>query len=274
MQRTLLAASIALFSANVLASEVYLDANYKSHDVGAIKLGSDFGFTGLDLSAEVQTVKGNYDKTELEAAYQFNITENWYVTPSVNYVFNKSMQIKGANITDYGVMPFVDGNAQWVGMGAWATATQYDLTRTNVAKFGLKTGYQFNNGLFASARFRHEIGGAQLKVNSTTHTAHLARGSKDEIVPVAQGSYQLSSNKELKTNRWDLTLGYDAKDIAPLVAQYNYVHKNFSGPIKGSDKSHEMKLVYTGFGDAQPYVEYTANESRDNEFKAGLRYTF
>ncbi|CAH0525508.1 hypothetical protein [Vibrio hippocampi] len=274
MKFKLTALTALVLSTNTMA-DIYVDANYKSHDIGAVKVGSNFGLEGLDVNAEVSTVKGNYDKTELEAAYQFNITSNWYVTPSANYVFNKKMSgLIGSNYSIDDTY-FIDNDGKEItGLGFTGSEEVEQFERTNVAKFSLKTGYNFDNGFYTAARFRHEMGGTKLISESTAYGAYIERIGNDSKKPVLTKLGTKSSSEELKTNRWDLTVGYDASEFAPIAAQYNYVHRDYSGVFTGQEKSHEMKLVYTGFESAAPYIEYTANESRDNELKAGFHYTF
>jgi|GEM_PF-2624872 len=161
---------------------------------------------------------------------------------------------------------------------------------SNVAKFGIKGGYTFDNGLYTTARYRYEIS-----------------DGKGEYAPVP--NYNLvEANHKTKVHRVDLTLGYNIVDTVDLSANYIVKRADIDGHLKlaplgtadgdATAKSQELELkaVLTSFGDLKPYAQYTykskthlkgegaldngtplsLNEKykNDNVFKIGVQYSF
>ncbi|MDC5804990.1 hypothetical protein OPW36_19600 [Vibrio europaeus] len=171
------------------------------------------------------------------------------------------------------------------------TATYKD---SNVAKFGIKSGYTFDNGLYTAARYRYEISDGK------------GEFSAYEGLNSATGN---SSHKS-KVHRVDLTVGYNVMDTVDLSANYIVKRADIDGKLSvksnkdltgngdATAKSQELELkaVLTSFGDLKPYVQYTykgrtqlkgsastsdnlnfsLNEKykNDNVFKIGVQYSF
>ncbi|MCG9580507.1 hypothetical protein L1D13_24885 [Vibrio tubiashii] len=161
---------------------------------------------------------------------------------------------------------------------------------SNVAKFGIKGGYTFDNGLYTAARYRYEIS-----------------DGKGDYSPLP--NYKLvEANHKSKVHRVDLTVGYNVADTIDLSANYIVKRADIDGHLKvepfgtangdASAKSQELELkaVLTSFGDLKPYAQYTykgkthlkgsgsrddgmplsVNEKykNDNVFKIGVQYSF
>lgn len=165
---------------------------------------------------------------------------------------------------------------------------------SNIAKFGIKGGYTFDNGLYTAARYRYEISDGK------------GEFSAYEGLNSATGN---GSHKS-KVHRVDLTVGYNVMDTVDLSANYIVKradidgklsvksNKNLTGNGDATAKSQELELkaVLTSFGDLKPYVQYTykgrtqlkgsastsdnlnfsLNEKykNDNVFKIGVQYSF
>ncbi|WP_414932501.1 hypothetical protein [Vibrio europaeus] len=173
----------------------------------------------------------------------------------------------------------------------YGSATYKD---SNVAKFGLKAGYDFGNGLYTAARYRYEISDGK------------GEFSAYEGLNSATGN---GSHKS-KVHRVDLTVGYNVMDTVDLSANYIVKRADIDGKLSvksnkdltgngdATAKSQELELkaVLTSFGDLKPYVQYTykgrtqlkgsastsdnlnfsLNEKykNDNVFKIGVQYSF
>ncbi|AIW16068.1 hypothetical protein IX91_18380 [Vibrio tubiashii ATCC 19109] len=163
---------------------------------------------------------------------------------------------------------------------------------SNIAKFGIKGGYAFDNGLYTAARYRYEISDGKGEF-SATQGLNSATGN---------GSHKS------KVHRVDLTVGYNVADTVDLSANYIVKRADIDGHLKvepfgtangdASAKSQELELkaVLTSFGDLKPYAQYTykgkthlkgsgsrddgmplsVNEKykNDNVFKIGVQYSF
>ncbi|NOI80187.1 hypothetical protein F0237_05850 [Vibrio tubiashii] len=173
--------------------------------------------------------------------------------------------------------------------GDYGKATYKD---SNIAKFGLKGGYTFDNGIYTAARYRYEIS-----------------DGKGEYSPLPTFKF-LEANHKSKVHRVDLTVGYNLMNTIDLSANYIVKradldgklsvksNKNLTGNGDATAKSQELELkaVLTSFGDLKPYVQYTykgrtqlkgsastsdnlnfsLNEKykNDNVFKIGVQYSF
>lgn len=154
----------------------------------------------------------------------------------------------------------------------------------NVAKFGLKVGTSFDNGLYTSARYRYEIqdGKGDFDINNPIIGAKHLNG---------EGSHKT------KTHRVDLTLGYNVAEVVDLSANYvvkrgtttakvNVSEGVNSAKFTGTSNDVELKAVLTTFGDLKPYAQYTykgdtkfkgdrtLKGANDNQFKIGVKYAF
>ncbi|WP_425667205.1 hypothetical protein ACPUEJ_22020 [Vibrio tubiashii] len=165
---------------------------------------------------------------------------------------------------------------------------------SNIAKFGIKGGYTFDNGLYTAARYRYEISDGKGEFSAT-------QGLKAQN---GQG------NHKSKVHRVDLTMGYNVMDTVDLSANYiikrgnhdgtltvnGVINKTGNGSATTKSQELELKAVLTSFGDLKPYAQYTykgrtqlkgnattsdnlafpLNEKykNDNVFKIGVVYSF
>ncbi|KLN63440.1 hypothetical protein [Vibrio sp. VPAP30] len=164
---------------------------------------------------------------------------------------------------------------------------------SNVAKFGLKGGYTFDNGLYTAARYRYEISDGKGEFSAYDNS----------------GKANGNGNHKSKLHRVDLTLGYNVMDTVDLSANYivkradidgNLTVKsaglNGNGDATAKSQEIELKAVLTSFGDLKPYAQYTykgqthiegsgaSNDNKhisfddkfknDNVFKVGVVYSF
>lgn len=154
----------------------------------------------------------------------------------------------------------------------------------NVAKFGLKVGTSFNNGLYTSARYRYELqdGKGDFGIGNPILGARHLNGEGDH---------------KTKTHRVDLTVGYNVADTVDLSANYifkrgttkarvNAAEDVNTAKFTGTSSDVELKAVLTTFGDLKPYAQFTykgdtkytgsrtLKGATDNEFKLGVTYAF
>lgn len=164
---------------------------------------------------------------------------------------------------------------------------------SNVAKFGLKGGYDFGNGLYTAARYRYEISDGKGEY----------RYSDFEIAQTG------SVKQKSKLHRFDLTVGYNLMDTVDLSA--NYIIKRGklngnvdiqdsefgsvkpNGKVKANSQELELKATLTSLGQLKPYAQYTykgkttekysvdgvghigsEKYKNDNVFKIGVQYSF
>lgn len=216
---------------------------------------------GLSFDVELvgQDNFKNLKETTLGAAWKFDISSNLYVQPQVAFT-----------------MP-VHNNSQSALLIIDNETIKGKLKVGNTAKFGLKTGYNFDNGLYLSGRYRYEMATDTLKLtefdNNNKPTGNRIKVEFDKNV-----------------HRTDVTFGYSMEMVDIST---NWVHKELKN--KGSlildiqKKSsridyYEFKATVNAFGDIKPYVQYTLDQTEvvfgnqklkaDNLFKVGVNYTF
>ncbi|WCP69877.1 hypothetical protein LYZ37_17870 [Vibrio tubiashii] len=169
---------------------------------------------------------------------------------------------------------------------------------SNIAKFGIKGGYTFDNGLYTAARYRYEISDGKGEFSAYNNT----------------GKTNGNGSHKSKVHRVDLTVGYNVMDTVDLSANYivkrgeidGYLKTDFNGTaIAGNGDTTakaqelELKAVLTSFGDLKPYAQYTykarthlkgsgtisgdgetysdsmsSKYKNDNVFKIGVQYSF
>ena len=170
---------------------------------------------------------------------------------------------------------------------------------SNVAKFGIKGGYTFDNGLYTAARYRYEISDGKGEFSAYDN----------------KGKASGNGNHKSKVHRVDLTVGYNVMDTVDLSANYivkrgdvnSYLNADVTGTesVAGNGKTTaksqeiELKAVLTSFGDLKPYAQYTykarthlkgsgtisngtetyadsmsSKYKNDNVFKIGVQYSF
>lgn len=170
---------------------------------------------------------------------------------------------------------------------------------SNIAKFGIKGGYTFDNGLYTAARYRYEISDGKGEFSAYDNS----------------GKANGNGSHKSKVHRVDLTLGYNVMDTVDLSANYivkrgdvnSYLNADMTGTetVVGNGKTTaksqelEIKAVLTSFGDLKPYAQYTykarthlkgsgtvsngtdtysdsmsSKYKNDNVFKVGVIYSF
>ncbi|MDC5705129.1 hypothetical protein OPW41_04515 [Vibrio europaeus] len=158
----------------------------------------------------------------------------------------------------------------------YGSATYKD---SNVAKFGLKAGYDFGNGLYTAARYRYEI----------------SDGKGEFTFDPDNGTLKTKS----KLHRVDLTVGYNVMDTVDLSANYIVKRSTHRGELAVSNwgdsakatanaNEFELKSVLTSLGAFKPYAQYTYKSQtevkgagshsgkykNDNVFKIGVVYSY
>ena len=263
MKKILSLAILAALSTPVLA-ETTVDFAHESNKETTAKAGYALE-NGISFDVELvgQDNFKNLKETTIGAAWKFDLSDNLYVQPQVDFTMpmHDNSQSGSLRIEEKGVDETIKGKLE---MG-------------NTAKFGLKTGYNFDNGLYISGRYRYEM---------TTDTAKLT-GSDNNNKPNGKS---VKAEFENNVHRTDATFGY-SMEIVDISA--NWVHKELKTKVsakgyvgKQSEKVsaridyYEFKATVNAFGDIKPYVQYTLDQTEvafgkhDNLFKVGVNYTF
>lgn len=192
--------------------------------------------------------------------YNFDITDAWYIQPQFELTVPSGSRSNSSIV----VTDTVDAK----------------LRLSNTAKFGLKTGYQFDNGLYTAARYRYEMTDAKVDF----------KGKGDE-----NGRIKEDNN----IHRMDLTVGYVVADMMDLSANYiykrgdsdinaNYMNEKFKAKahekLEGNQSEVELKAKFIGFDSIHPYAMYTykgdidlkgaKNVKVDNVFSVGVNFNF
>ena len=225
---------------------------------------------GLTFDVELvgQDNFNNLKETTLGAAWKFDISDKLYVQPEVAFTMPIHDDSQSALL-------IIDDNE----------TIKAKLKVGNTAKFGFKTGYNFDNGLYLSGRYRYEM---------ATDTVKLTEFDNKNKPTGNRVNIELDKN----VHRTDATFGYSL-EVVDLSA--NWVHKEFKnkasykntgegqtskGNVKSSSRIdyYEFKATVNAFGDIKPYVQYTLDQTEvafgnqklkaDNLFKVGVNYTF
>ncbi|KPA54544.1 hypothetical protein [Photobacterium leiognathi] len=223
------------------------------------------------MSAGLETVFSdglkNTKEVTVDAAWKFNLSNNVYIQPQAAVtvpVHNRSISGE-AN----------DPNS--------ADQANFKVKKGETYKLGVKAGYEADNGLFASARYRYDMADNKVKLSGKIDGDKFDGRLKDRE----------------RVHRTDLTLGYNT-DVATLSV--NWIHKEGKdkasaysgknterlGKMKTKTDEFEFKAVANTFGDLKPYAQYTVKTDtkgtdalgekfkakNDNVFKVGLVYNF
>lgn len=258
---------VALTSASTMAFE--LDVNHDTNtQESEIKLHSDL-FAGIGGGIEFVGSDNlqHYKETTFSLDYKID-AGNFYVTPSFD------LTVPSGDSSNY----------KWQPDAMPGGKDQMSYKFGSVAKFGLKAGTSFDNGIYTSARYRYEIqdGKGDFGIGSPILGARHLNG---------EGSHKT------KTHRVDLTVGYNVAEVVDLSANYvvkrgttkakvNVAEGDNAAKFTGTSHDIELKAVVTTFGDLKPYVQYsykgdtkytgsrTFEGATNNEFKLGVNYTF
>lgn len=268
MKKLVLAAVVSsLFSATAMANTSY---NIQHGNDDASKF-SVYNNIGLGFSGGVEIVtEGNlkrHKESNMRIDYNFDVTDAWYIQPQFELTVPSGSRSRSSFEAEQ------NGNK-----------LRADLRLSNTAKFGLKTGYQFDNGLYTAARYRYEMTDAKVNVKGTA-------SNKDR--------HNLGIKEDNNIHRMDITLGYVLADTMDLSA--NYIHKrgdskfnadyttvNFKDKdqrkIEGNQNEVELKAKFIGFDSIHPYAMYTykgdidfkgeKNVKVDNVFSVGVNFNF
>ncbi|OAN11269.1 hypothetical protein A3K86_20145 [Photobacterium jeanii] len=289
--KKLLSLAVAIAVSAPAMADIYTDVNYKhsKHDVreAAAKVGYVMD-NGLSFDLEnVYDFKNKKNKeVTLGTAWKFDVVENGYIQPLAEVTF----------ATNNSSHKFDEASKFF---GDALDDKTFSITEKNkngnTYKIGLKGGYEFDNGIYTSLRYRYEMNDSSWKLD--------ANGTYDKK-PV--GATLLSKEDASRLHRTDLTVGYVIEDMADLSV--NWIYKTGSTKIKGelldlgkaditklraSSSDIEFKAAANGLGDFVPYVQYTIKTSekvkgfdvhglegeafknkRENEIKVGLVYNF
>lgn len=266
MKKILSLAILAALSTPVLA-EVSVDFAHESNKETTAKAGYALE-NGMSFDVELvgQDNFKNLKETTIGAAWKLDMSENFYVQPQ--FAFTMPVHDNSQS----GSFDSPEGDETLKGK----------LEMGNTAKFGLKTGYNFDNGLYVSGRYRYEM---------TTDTVKLTEFD-NKNKPTGNS---LKAEFDENVHRTDVTFGYSMEIVDVST---NWVHKELKnkgslkvndskGSIKGSSRIdyYEFKATVNAFGDIKPYVQYTLDQTEvvdlsgkkqkaDNLFKVGVNYTF
>ncbi len=238
MKKVILAAVIgSIFSGAVLADTTYQIEHGTDKETSAKFHGEYFESSVGTLGGGIELVGSDnlkhHKETTFSLDYKFNVSDALYIQPSFDYTVPSGHSSDAA-------LPGID----------------YKLG--NTAKFGIKSGYEFDNGLYTSARYRYEM--------------RKGDGKSEE------GNHVYSLTDKEKQHRFDLTMGYVISDVVDLSANYIYktgsldvntgdYHKvdktsdTKSADIDFRNNELELKAMYTGFANFNPYVQYTVKGS-------------
>lgn len=268
MKKLLSLAILAALSTPVLA-ETSIDVAHESNKETTAKAGYALE-NGISFDVELvgQDSFKNLKETTIGAAWKFDLSSNLYVQPQVAFTMpiHNNSQSGSFNVPE----------------GPEIIKVKLDVG--NTAKFGLKTGYNFDNGLYLSGRYRYEM---------ATDTLSLTQ-FKDKKAT----GHSINLEADTNVHRTDATFGY-SMEVVELSA--NWVHKEFKNKLSGKETQpgevekgsikhsartdyYEFKATVNTFGDIKPYVQYTLNQTEvvfgnqklkaDNLFKVGVNYTF
>ncbi|MGF1735161.1 oligogalacturonate-specific porin KdgM family protein [Photobacterium satsumensis] len=266
MKKLVLAAVVSsLFSATVMADTQY-NIQHGNDDESKFSVYHDIG---LGFSGGIEFVTENnlkrHKETNMRIDYNFDVTDAWYIQPQFELTVPSGSRSRS------------DG--QFTIDGDKVNASQ---RISNTAKFGLKTGYQFDNGLYTAARYRYEMAERKLNLNGTD----------------GDGNKRKAGIKESNNiHRMDLTLGYVVADTMDLSANYIYKRgdskfdahgvsdkKTEHAKLEGNQSEVELKAKFIGFDSIHPYAMYTykgdaeikglGKKSVDNVFSVGVSFNF
>lgn len=263
MKKLVLATVItSLLSGTALAGNTTMNSEYGSDKEMKFGIKHEIG-SGFGAGLEVVTADNlKYQKeTNLSVDYNFFINSAWYIQPQFELSIPSSHYSKKDG-------QFVVDNKR----------ISAKFRASNTVKFGLETGFNMDNGLYTSARYRFEVQDGTLNFN---------RGLNN--------SYKVKN--ENKLHRVDLTLGYLMGNVMDLSANYIFKHdinkmnqtyngvKSENKDLKSNQHELELKAGYLGLGDFQPYVMYTVKSDtdykdinnkvkNDNIFAVGVNYSF
>lgn len=254
MKKQLVLSIAALVSLPVLAApygEIYQNSDNETSFKAGYALDNGLMF---DLEHVHDFNQGEGVETELGAAFNYQINDQLYVKPQLSYTYRGYGDEKQVLLDKAG----------------------YQFDQGGLYKIGLESGYDFNNGLYVSGRYRYER-------------------SQDTLKLQQNGKTLASSKDKLGLHRTDLTLGYNL-DVVDLSA--NWIHKRSndkftidgvkgSEKIKGSANEYEFKASFNQLGTVKPYLQYTVKSDteykldktplklkNDNEFRLGISAAF
>lgn len=241
------------------AQATYLETDLDDSNKYGVKIGTDAGIENFDINLKVSAkgAKAAYAGTDIGTSYKFKFDNGFFVQPSLDYTFKQSGSTTGSD-----VFTETHGDINIKDTYTYGYTHRFDTKNTDVLKAGLKFGYNFDSGLYTAARYRYEIGGLDRTLHTTEHMVDFKDMEFKDV--------KSSETRHLKVDRVDLTVGYA---LDTLTTQYNLVHKEMSGAVKGRATDHEFKATYTGFSSVAPYAQYTVKE-KDNAFKVGMKYSF
>lgn len=242
MKKVIALSFLATLSTSALAN-VDFDLSQESNNETTMKAGFA-AESGFSTSLEGVFTNGFEKPKEvtLDAAWKLNVTDNFYVQPQA------AVTVSANNAKEY-IIPHTGDEALYANKG-----TTY--------KVGVKTGYDFDSGVFVSARYRLD--------------------SRKDKLQLLGGKHKFKN----QIHRTDLTVGYNM-DLATISA--NWIHKDGSiklldGKAKTKADEFEFKAVSNIFGDLKPYAQYTVKTKNkfngktepkaDNVFKVGMAYNF
>ncbi|PSW09202.1 hypothetical protein C9J01_21490 [Photobacterium rosenbergii] len=263
MKKLVLAAVVSsLFSATAMATTSY-NIEHGNDDESKFSIYHDIG---LGFSGGVEFVtEGNlkrHKESNMRIDYNFDITDAWYIQPQFELTVPS-----GSRSRSNGQFTTPDGDK--------VNASQ---RISNTAKFGLKTGYQFDNGLYTAARYRYEMAERKLNFKNTAHN--------------------LDIKEDNNIHRMDLTVGYVVADMMDLSANYIYkrgdskfdanytsdIKDKANGKLEGNQSEVELKAKFIGFDSIHPYAMYTykgdaeikglGKKAVDNVFSVGVNFNF
>jgi oligogalacturonate-specific porin family protein len=280
MKKTLsIAVTAALLSSTAFAG-TFAEVSQATDNETAVKVGHglengiSFGIEGVYSNNGFNDVLGNkkangYKETTLGAAWKVSLTDNVWVQPQIGYtIASENFSAKATNI------------------GKAGNSTEYRVSgeKGDTLKLGLKSGYDFDNGMYVAGRYRYDMrtdsmnllidnNKGKLEGDVNVHRTDLTFGYKMEVVDLSMN--WVHKEAEDKFNLIDGKKGKRSKTRSLA-----------KGKVKdASADEFEFKATLLTANNLKPYVQYTVkndinvkgvakNISKDDVFKLGVAYSF
>lgn len=233
-------------------------------------VGTGFGEVELNNKKDV----------DLTFGWVLPISETFYAKPTLGYLVKGGDNKKNAELLKAHGVDLGHGYSGNAGLDYEETGIN-----SNVMKLGIELGANFDNGFFASARYRVELDqeAHEGKLKGYARITDMAVEYSDpDVVWERKGEHTLFKNHKSKIGRTDLTAGYNfefltlqAKAIHKDQLSKKYENQNGKKPAWSS----ELKATVTAFDGVAPYLELSSGHTHregfdDNKVKLGVAFTF
>ncbi|WP_104046313.1 hypothetical protein [Vibrio jasicida] len=244
---------------------------------------------GLDADYALGTAFGEMEATtnkdlEFTGGFKFELTDIFYLKPSVGYVFNlnKSKDSFSTNLGTFDATELGDDKKYEGYTVDMDLHLNHQDFASDVVKVGLEVGAELENGFFTSFRYRLEQEVTAESAKISAHGHFFPKDGRDGADFEETRNLASVKGQNSRIGRADLLMGYafDGVTLTAKAIRKDQLNKNFNDLYgKKHRYSSEIKATLTSFDGVAPYLQLSSGKTTrkgfdDNKIKLGAAFTF